>query len=307
MKNIIFLFFLSTSFISAMDWDTFINKHYSSLKPIIVDINHHQDIAQSLANNCPCPNKITKESFAASYPLWNQVNALDSNDKNELLQKLLDKVNDPNYPRLRGAIACLIAAGADVDQTSTYWNECALKRAAMYQDYPMAKFLLNKGANPNSKVDNNPLFFWLKSERLAKLFLAYNVDIHAKHEINRSSIIDRLTYSDYPPSLIIFYYQRGARIYHKDHQGNTPLMNLATNSSQYNENNIRQLLNKAQILLANGLSATETNNYNTNLMDILKHLLYLENCPATQALKEFLENYSPDPVEEISHLFHDDE
>ncbi|BDC35117.1 hypothetical protein Noda2021_10750 [Candidatus Dependentiae bacterium Noda2021] len=307
MVSIIVLFFLSTSFLAAMDWDTFIERHYSSLKPIIVDINHHQDIAQLLANNCPCPNKITKESFEASYPLWNQVDALHSNIKNELLQKLLDKVNDANYPKLRGAIACLIAAGADVDQTSTYWNECALKRAAMYQDYPMAKFLLNKGANPNRKVDHQPLFFWLKSERFAKLFLSYNLDIHAKNEFSNTSIIDQLTYSHYPPSLITFYSQRGVRMYHKDGLGNTPLMNLAANSSHYGENNVGQLLYKAQILLANGLCVTETNNYNTNLMDILKHLLCLGNFPATHALKEFLENYSPNPVEEISHLFHDDE
>lgn len=305
MLSIIAVLFISIHGLRAMDCEEKLPRHGENT--IKVKINHHNDLAQSLVSDCKCPEIITEESFAASYPLWKQVNALDTNVKNELLQKTLDQVNDYKYNRLRGAIACLIAAGAYVEQSRTNnKEECALEQAAMYQDYPMAKFLLEKGANPNRKVQDMPLFFWLQSERIVELFLQYKLNPHVKGFAN-NSIFHKLTDSpDYPASLIALYLKLRVNLHHKNMFGYTPLMSLAFNSSSYcGEENIKQLLEKAKVFINNGISITEKNEIDRNAVDLLDYNIGMQSKSA-YALKTFLENYSSDPVEEISHLFRED-
>ncbi|BDC35115.1 hypothetical protein Noda2021_10730 [Candidatus Dependentiae bacterium Noda2021] len=247
--------------------------YFDEVQKPTIKIDDHKDIATFLVNDCPCPSKITKDSFA-TYRMWNTINTLNASVKNKLLQKTLDAVNDTNYDQLRGAIACLVAAGASVDQSETDNEEiCALARAASYEDYPMAEFLLQNGADPNRVNYDKPLLFWLESYRFVKLFVKYKLDPHAKDDLN-NSIFHWLTVdSDYPSSLISYYFNLGVDIHHKNENGDTPLMHCALHSSDYDdESEIKQLIEKAKLFIKYGISITETNNTNHSVLDILADL-----------------------------------
>lgn len=124
------------------------------------NLAQYNDLLHSLKKDCPDHVDWNKTAFKANYPLWHKIKSLDTPTKNQLLQEILDSVNDPEYINLRAAIACLICAGADANQTSSYQIDCALNCAAMYQDYEMAELLLKNGANPNQKIkQGHPIFF----------------------------------------------------------------------------------------------------------------------------------------------------
>lgn len=86
--------------------------------------------------------------------------------------------------------------------------------------------------------------------------------------------------------------QQGLSIHYKDNGGNTPLIDLALNSSNYSsDKHINELLKKAKIFIEYGICVQDKNNFQKSALTILENKISVGNNPAVQALKQFLENH----------------
>lgn len=227
----------------------------------------NQQISDFLTEECKCPVEINNNFFENTYPhQWKTIQALETERKNNLLKKILHRTNDISYKQLRSGIACLIAAGACVDQTDKFQCSNALEKAATYQDYYMAKFLLENRANPNHRLKSKfHIFFWLESVKMAILFAEYNAQFYFKNELGSSILHLVASRSGYEPDLITFYTQHKVNINEKDSFGNTALHDLIIFSSDRYE----ILEQKTKLLLDAGISLNVPNNNNYTIQDLL--------------------------------------
>ncbi|MFZ5953701.1 MAG: hypothetical protein ACOYT8_01225 [Candidatus Dependentiae bacterium] len=250
-----------------------------------IDVDDNQELADFLTEECKCPKEIEDDFFEKNYPAqWITIQSLTAETKNNLLKKILERSNDVNYHRLRSGAACLIAAGAFVDQTTKYGCANPLYRAAMHQDYPMSQFLLGKCANPNQKLNSSPpIIFWLKSVKMAELFAQYNTQFTLQKDLGCSVLHQVAAGLDYEPELITFYTQHGVRVNETNIFGDTAFHDLINYS--YDQYEILQ--KKAKLLLDAGISLDISNNNNRTAHDLLDQT----KKEKLIKLKKFIQNY----------------
>ncbi|BDC35116.1 hypothetical protein Noda2021_10740 [Candidatus Dependentiae bacterium Noda2021] len=236
---------------SAMDYND-VGDHIYSYNVVFAP---HQEMADFLTEKCRCPEHITKEFFQQQYSQqWSTVHSWDIKTKNKLLKKVLAKTNDPNYKAMRGAIAFLVSAGCNVDTTDKLHAMSALERAAMYDDYTMAQFLLGQRANPNAmRNGNSPIFFWISSVKMAQLFDSFKADFTLKNKNEFSvlhNVISKLTFE---PELITFYCAHGVNVNDVEKRGHTALHELVSAIANYCKPH-NTLLKQVQLLIDAGIT-----------------------------------------------------
>lgn len=195
---------------------------------------------------------------------WRTLGTLPKLKKNKLLKKTINMVNDLTYDTLRGTIACLICAGAHPDQLA-FHDDTALRRATMYQDDKMIRFLLQKKANPN--LGSEPLF-WIKSLEIAQLFHAADANFKVVGSLKRTLLHNAVTISYADPELIPFLIRQGVDVNQVDSFSDTPLHTLCDSAYAYRD--IAQLLLKARLLVEAGASLNAKNNHQITALEILK-------------------------------------
>lgn len=176
----------------------------------LIHRHDQQEMFNFLINKCQNLSDFNENSFKSiDSTQWNILTNLSLHEKNDLLATTLDNVDDADFPRIRNAIACLVCAGASVEQKGHRAKDNALERAVMYDDIDVADYLLANGGNPNQKLGLNPIFFLAKSVKMAKLFKKYNTQFTQKDGFGSCVLHQVICSPEYEPELISFYLKQG--------------------------------------------------------------------------------------------------
>jgi len=130
-------------------------------------------------------------------------------DKNNVLKKLLETINNFTYKTKRPCALVLVYAGADVN-TQVSISDCLLGTATIYSDEQMIEILFKHNADPNVKsCANNPLIFYVTTIKTAQMFIDNGVDIHATSSYIGTNILWNILYDSgfhhYPSELVELY------------------------------------------------------------------------------------------------------
>lgn len=250
----------------------------SSFELMNVSNYNEADMNTFLLRQCNNLFDLSEISFRyANRQQWDILNNLPLSEKNYLLATMLDKVGNDDYPNIRGAVACLISAGASVNQLGHVAKDNALERAVLAQDKEMVKLLLMHKADPNQNLGWGPIFFCAKNLSLAELFNQFGTVFHERPDVLHHVV----SKPDYKPELITFYLNHGVDVNSTDCKGQTALHQLAVCACRY-KSDLKNLIHKAQLLVeAGALESTKK--------DVIQQLMYY-SAPEEQHLKKYLEN-----------------
>ncbi|BDC35114.1 hypothetical protein Noda2021_10720 [Candidatus Dependentiae bacterium Noda2021] len=216
----------------------------SSFELMNVANYNETDMNIFLLSECKNIFDLSDDSFSDANPKqWEVLKNLPLSEKNYLLATILDKVGNEDYPNIRGAVACLISAGASVNQLGHVAKDNALERAVLAQDKQMVELLLQHNADPNQNLGYGPTFFSAKKLSMAELFCQYGAAFHERPDVLHHVV----STPDYKPELLTFYLKHGVDVNCTDFKGLTPLEQLAVCTSRYRFEQTN-LLQKAQIL-----------------------------------------------------------
>lgn len=117
----------------------------------------------------------------------------------------------------------LLAKGADIEYTK--YGKTALMFVSTYGDKQMAELLLDKGANPNTKVEDDYTSLIGASsggnKEIVELLLKKGADVNAKNKYGETSLM-RATYKGYP-KVVELLLENGADMDLKDNDGRTAI------------------------------------------------------------------------------------
>ncbi len=120
----------------------------------------------------------------------------------------------------------LIKAGVDVNGTRFYYdNTTALHIAAQYNQFELAKLLIDKGANIDTKdsYGNTPLHSVRKIE-IAKLLVENGADVNSRNRDRETPLHNLAHYcKGADAELVKFYISKGADVNARNNEGYTPL------------------------------------------------------------------------------------
>lgn len=194
-----------------------------------------------LSTLCKKFNQLLKPELAGQlcqqYPSW---------IKDHILQDLIyaEFWNPPR--RLHKPISILTLAGAYIND---YY---LLQMAALWNDAQLAEKLFHRGADPNIEPIVNiepPVFFYVKTKKLAKMFIENNANIHATEYYTCINVLWYTTKNKYPYELMQFYLQKGVNPYNLHAREDSCLLHELAQIRSSDKMNVDNFLNKAKLLL----------------------------------------------------------
>ena len=248
---------------------------------------------------------ITCKSYLGS--CYQQLEGCTQEGLDNLLVKAI-KGPDASFPHRRCKIIALICQGANPNARSTIYNT-ALYQAVLHSDYFLVKFLLEHGADPNTRgtviSNNDPILPQIcSSAHIAKELLDHGADVNAKKTHSNDSALHWAMFDsrhDKDGELTRVLLEHGAEVNARNRSGITPLLELATYCNKYSDGKYEPeeswlVTKKAKLLLQAG-----ANLHHRVQRGDLKGKTALEDARSQQehapckALADFLEEYEKQP------------
>lgn len=198
---------------------------------------------QNKIPNCPetfllldIDQQITDELLLELNPSWKQLDCWSLETKNAILRTALEQHDDASdWKRSRSLIALSICLGAHPDEHWFY--KFPLYLAARYQDFNLAKYVLDKGAKPNLKniLHHNTALNECRTCPVAQLLIERGAHIP-------KDIFDAVDATTYSLELMQFYFDQGVPL--------DPQQSLLLNISSIPIGDLE--IKKASLLIAKG-------------------------------------------------------
>jgi hypothetical protein len=153
----------------------------------------------------------------------------DAEEKNKLMKKLLESMNDFSYRNKRQAAFLLTYAGAD-DQACSYYS--LLSRVIDRNDKEMTIALFENDADINQQNSLGPSWFRIKDIDTAQMFIAKGVDLQAGNDMH-PNILWFVMYQRCSFELIDFYVKQGVDVKKRNSDGQCILHQLVGSSYCY--------------------------------------------------------------------------
>ncbi|OEJ14534.1 hypothetical protein BFL38_05715 [Brachyspira hampsonii] len=199
----------------------------------------------------------------------------DVNTKDNDGASLLDVSYRISFDKNKEMFKILVENGFDLESRiktgiSDYdYDYTPLMIAALRNDYDMVKYLLDKGANPNTANNENKTALTIANDYgkfdISKLLIQQGANINTQDEHGLTALMNAAMIGDY--EMVKFLLENGANINTKDNDGNTVLYYNIRYDHYEKEEKLENAKKIFNLLIKYGADVNTKNNYGASLLD----------------------------------------
>lgn len=207
--------------------------------------------AMQLRSTCKDLNKLI-----TLQRIGNMCSHYDPLYKDKVLFDIAKSMHAHNYETKRVPALILIYADANPLIQAEGCDDILLQNAVLHDDEQMIKVLFKNKANANARCHGEPLFYHVKTVKIAQIFVTRNCEIHTQYNEFCPNVLWRVLHKNYPSELLSFYlmYEIDAKTTldcsKEEMQGGNCLLHELANPTSLYIHDVQNFLRKGHILLA---------------------------------------------------------